>query len=246
MSRSLGTILAAMLISGCKESTPVLPREDAIGVAATASDSCARAVDLRDAPSSWPAQTELLRNDLPPSLRQWATRVITSDTVDLNCDGRSDYIAQVIGSGESPTPEKLAIGVVLADSNGGRIVFWGASSVTGPERVQLVAPLRSDSLPAMVLVGMDEGGLVPRVLVWHAGEYRIVRVPDENYVHDVSEWSQECMQSAMPVFVPPNGLSMVRAIAGDDRVARGESCDLRRDTLVLDSASQWGRFNAAE
>lgn len=243
MSRALGVVIAGSLIIGCKGATQIPPGGKATGAQEIAGASCAQAIDLRGAPTSWPTQPPLLRSDLPPSLRQWATRVITSDTVDLDCDGRADVVAQVVGSADSPTPEKLAMVVVLADSSSGRIVFWGASSVRGPERIQFVAPLHPDSLPALVLVGIDEGGLVPRVLVWRAGEYRVVLVPKQNYVHDVSDWSQECVQSAMPVFMPPNGLSLVRDSTGGEMVARGAGCELPRDTIALDSANQWGRFN---
>jgi hypothetical protein len=168
-------------------------------------------------------------SSLPALLRRGVDSVLNSDTLDLDCDGRLDYVAQVIpkGGGAKPT---LVVALSAGDTM--RQVLSSESPVDGLEATALAADLTGSGKLDLVTVGHDEGGFVVRVFRWDERGLTPVQVPLQYRVREEADWSPECQSKINPSLSPDSGLILLReTIPPTARKGHGESCELPVDTL---------------
>lgn len=158
-----------------------------------------------------------------------ATSVIYADTLDLDCDGVTDAVAQIVSIQGSLT---FAAFLVRPDSV--HTVLFSPSVVDGPEIVVLAADLSGDGHRDLVTWGSDEGGSIPRIFRWGAGKYSEVVVPMVYHVRNEELWGPHCRQTVLPAVTKRLLLVFSREpIPPTSLTGHGTECELPRDTLRL-------------
>lgn len=178
------------------------------------------------------------RGAFPSALRPIADTVLFASTPDLNCDGRDDLVAQIVGAAGSPFPGQLMFIAYLNAPTGWNDVLSVPSRVDGREVLALAAPLSGKPRLDLVTLGMDDGGSSPRVFRWTDSTYAEVLVPKEYSVRFEEDWPSQCRQRAVPRFVSGARLSMLReTISRSSPAGHGSDCALPLDTLALSGDS---------
>jgi hypothetical protein len=155
--------------------------------------------------------------------------IVYADTVDLNCDGRTDYVAQ----GRTRVNGRLAFVAFVNDSAGWRRVLMSASPVQGREVLALAADLTEGGRRDLITVGSDEGGYVPRAFRWRGEQYEPVTVPRAYVVRQEEDWDAACLQKINPQWVG-GGVRLLReTISPTETGGHGSDCELPSDTLRI-------------
>jgi hypothetical protein len=153
--------------------------------------------------------------------------IVYADTVDLNCDGRTDYVAQ----GRTRTSGELAFVAFVNDSTGWRRVLMSTSPVQGTEAMVLAADLTGGGRRDLITVGSDEGGYVPRAFRWRGEQYAPVAIPRAYVLRQEEDWDAACRQKINPQWVA-GGVRLLReTISPASTAGHGADCDLPEDTL---------------
>lgn len=180
--------------------------------------------------------------DLVPSqIGTIADTVFIADTIDLNCDGQSDFIGQLILAGGSGG---LTLAAFVQERGEYREVLRARSIVDGPEALAIAADLTGSGKRDLVTLGSDEGGHVPRLFIWRGGHYAAVAVPVEYHVRQEAEWSTACLQRLNPGIVDGTDITLLReTIPLTALKGHGPDCALPIDTLrvVGESLVRGGR-----
>lgn len=231
-SRRRGTVLVVALVAlACARAEPGSKGSGESGL------SCA---PIQMDAASW-ARGKVTQEDprfiqsvTPATVQSQADTVFYADSIDLNCDGRPDYVAHLLGSSTSSMTGRLAAVAYVSSDSGWRRVLEAPSSVEGREVLALAADLTGSGKRDLVFIGSDEGGYVPTVYGWHQGQYRLIRVPTEYHVRFEAEWDADCRERIMPGFVMSHGIQLLReSISPVSRSGHGKQCDLAADTLTI-------------
>jgi len=161
--------------------------------------------------------------------------LLNVDTLDLDCDGRFDYVAQVIPADHGARPT-----LVVAISSGDtlRRVLSSESPVEGREATALAADLTNSGKLDLVTIGDDEGGVVVRVFRWNGGVLTAVQVPPQYRLREEADWSVECQEKVNPRLSLDARLILLRETISPTALrGHGESCDLPADTLHIQGDS---------
>ncbi len=169
---------------------------------------------------------------LPPNTTPPGGAVLYADSVDLDCDGRKDLVAQV--RPPSVTSNPVLIALLRETSGEWRQVLLEQSPVAGLEGVVIAADLNGDGFLDLVTVGYDEGGQIPRMFVSVNRSYRSIGVPARYYLRHESDWGSDCLRRVLPALVPGQRLALTReTLSRSNRIGHGEDCSLPVDTVML-------------
>jgi hypothetical protein len=178
---------------------------------------------------------------VPADVSSIADTIFYADTLDLNCDGLSDFIGQIIPSSGTVGPTLVAF---VQEDGRYRQVLLSRSPVDGSEALAIAADLTGLGRRDIVTLGSDEGGYIPRVFVWREGEYTPLGVPLEYHLRLETEWNSECLRKLNPGLVDGGRITLLReTISPTALKGHGAECDLPTDTLhiVGDSLVRAGR-----
>jgi len=160
--------------------------------------------------------------------------VVYADTIDLDCDGANDLVVQGRLESTDSRQRPLMLMAWVSRADGWVSVLSSASPVTGPERIAIAAPLVSTDRRDVVLVGADEGGIVPRVFVWTGDTLEQVEVPQQYYLRGSTEWGPDCRRKLNPQILDGGRIALLReTIPRTSMQDHGASCALPVDTLVI-------------
>lgn len=160
-------------------------------------------------------------------------QVLIGDTVDLNCDGHADFVAQVVRDGSDGTSALWIIGLAR-ESDGWREILASQSVVDGSEQLVALADLNDDHRRDLIFWGVDEGGFVPRLFVSGSEEYRLVNVPARYTLRFEEQWGADCLQRVVPAVVGSDRIQLAReTISPASSAGHGSACDLGFDTLSI-------------
>jgi hypothetical protein len=166
----------------------------------------------------------------PAPVRAVLDTIVYADTVDLNCDGRTDYVAQ----GRARTNGSLAFVAFVNDSTGWRRVLMSTSPVQGTEVLALAADLTGGGRRDLITVGSDEGGYLPRAFRWRGDRYQPVAIPRVYVLRHEEDWDAACRQKINPQWVAPGAVRLLReTISPTSTMGHGAECDLPADTLRI-------------
>ena len=175
--------------------------------------------------------TARLASLVPSQVSALADTVFYADTVDLNCDGRSDFVGQII---PRVSPEGPTLVAFVQENGGYREVLRSRSPVDGPEALALAADLTGAGKRDIVTLGSDEGGHIPRVFAWREGQYAAVAIPVEYHVRQEAEWGAACLQKLNPGIAEGGRVTLLREIIPPTALkGHGPDCALPTDTLRI-------------
>ncbi|MBK7907045.1 MAG: VCBS repeat-containing protein [Gemmatimonadetes bacterium] len=166
------------------------------------------------------------------SVRPAVQEIRAAASIDINCDGRLDFVGQVRRVSGSSVLRLLAL--ERRSDNTWRTLLDTESNVAGPEVARLAADVNNDGLRDLVTVGYDEGGLTPRIFLRAESTFRESPLSAAYLIRFESEWSRACLTSVLPRFASGAGLVLTReTIPRTSAVGHGTLCDLPVDTIKL-------------
>ena len=179
-------------------------------------------------------QSTYIASITPPTAHAILDTIFYADTVDLNCDGRTDYLAHGRARTDWETPRALLLIVEVRGANGWRRVLVSNSPVRGVEVAAIAADLTGGGRRDLVTVGSDEGGYVPRVFRWREEQYVPVAVPGKYVLRHETDWGAACRQRINPRWVGRGRISLLReTISPASAEGHGADCDLPVDTVQI-------------
>lgn len=175
---------------------------------------------------------ELLPDD-PAALGAPGVLVVSLERVDLDCDGRSDLVVQTREGFDSSAGGLWMRGFLRRDGEW-TDAFRVRSSVDGVSGVVIAADINGDSRLDVLLLGRDEGGVVPQLLLSRGEGYDLGRIQDVYRLRNESDWPSSCWSRLAPTHVPGGRLRLPReTISPLETRGHGEDCSLPLDTLEL-------------
>lgn len=161
-----------------------------------------------------------------------ADTVFQLDSIDLDCDGQMDYVAQVEPAHEQASSNRPTLVAFVRERGTLRRVLFAPSPVDGYETVAVAADLSGAGKRDLVTIGSDEGGYIIRVFRWRGGAYVPVFVPMAYRLRQEAEWNDECLTKINPRVTPRGELILLReTISPTSTKGHGTTCDLPTDTL---------------
>jgi hypothetical protein len=169
----------------------------------------------------------------PPDLGTLqADTVFQLDSVDLNCDGEMDYVAQIEPAREQASSKRPTLVAFVRERGTLRRVLFAPSPVDGYETVAVAADLSGGGKRDLVTIGSDEGGYVIRVFRWRGDVYVPVWVPIAYRLRQEADWNDECLRKINPHVTARGELVLLReTISPTSTRGHGTTCDLPTDTL---------------
>lgn len=165
--------------------------------------------------------------------------VLYAYEADLDCDQALDIVVQSADSG------RLYLTFYRSSRDSVEALLESESEVAGREVVVALGASHAMNLRTIVIVGSDEGGLVPRIFVWRELHYAELALPDYYLMRMEEEWSPLCRRVNTPVLLADERVILSReTISLSAKMGHGIECDLPRDTVVIASVAQ--RFGGLE
>ena len=174
----------------------------------------------------------LLADD-PADLSEASVLVVSLERPDLDCDGHSDLVAQTREGFDSTAGGLWMRGFYRR--NGEWVgAFRFLSSVEGLSGVVVASDLNGDSRLDVLLLGRDEGGIVPQLLLSRGDGYVPGHIADAYRLRNESDWPSSCWSRLAPAFVSGGRIRLAReTISPLSTRGHGADCSLPLDTLEL-------------
>lgn len=174
-----------------------------------------------------------LLSDDPADLTETSVLVVSIERPDLDCDGHSDLVTQT-REGFDSTAGGLWLRGFYRRDGAWVAAFRFRSSVEGPSGVVVAFDLNGDSRLDVLLLGRDEGGIVPQLLLSRGDGYIPGHMADAYRLRNESEWPSSCWSRLAPAIVSGGRIRLAReTISPLSARGHGADCSLPLDTLEL-------------
>jgi len=178
--------------------------------------------------SSSPSDSQLAADRvLPPG-----AQLLAYSRPDINCDGTEDLILQYR---VAPPSDSIPLVFFVRVDGALRELLRTTSMVDGREGLVAAGDANADGWLDLVLLGYDEGGLVPRVFGSTFGRLAELAVADLYYLPQSDEWDADCLRALSPRMTEEGGVVLARMPDRKTENRRPSACPSPRDTLDLRS-----------